>query len=71
MCSEALYNLGNDSRSLSPEMVGKIVDIALADYCAVLGHCAEQLADTSDPFHGSCTVWKLEVVCVVPAFYKD
>jgi len=38
ICSEALYNLGgDDSRSLSPEMVEKMVDTALADYCEVEG----------------------------------
>ena len=38
ICSEALYNLGgDDSRSLSAEMVEKIVDTALADYCEVEG----------------------------------
>jgi hypothetical protein len=38
ICSEALYNLGgDDSRSLSPKMVEKIVDTALADYCEVEG----------------------------------
>lgn len=38
ICSEALYNLGgDDSRSLSSEMIEKIVDTALADYCEVEG----------------------------------
>ena len=38
ICSEALYNLGgDDSRSLSPEMVEKMVDTALAEYCEVEG----------------------------------
>lgn len=38
ICSEALHNLGgDDSRSLSPEKVEKMVDTALADYCEVEG----------------------------------
>ena len=38
ICSEALYNLGGDvSRSLSPEVVEKMVDTALGEYYAVEG----------------------------------
>lgn len=39
ICSEALYNLGGDDlrSSLSSELVEKMVDTALADYCAVEG----------------------------------
>ncbi|KAF8809009.1 hypothetical protein BYT27DRAFT_7254895 [Phlegmacium glaucopus] len=38
ICSEALYNFGGDaSRSLSPEVVHKIVDTALGEYCAEEG----------------------------------
>lgn len=38
ICSEALYNLGGDaSLSLSPEVIQKVVDTALGDYCAVEG----------------------------------
>jgi len=38
ICSEALYNLGgDDSRSLSPEVVKTMIDTALEEYCAVEG----------------------------------
>lgn len=37
ICSEALYNLGDASRLLSPEVVQKIVNTALGDYYAVEG----------------------------------
>lgn len=53
ICSEALYNLGGDiSRSLSAEVVQKMIDTALGEYCAEEGArslyraISNQLADT-------------------------